>query len=283
VDKTKGVAVAPREVSLALNLRLHLGGIISWVGWGVFLFGYLMCWIFGVGTIIASLTTFSGSMDYADGMVVNTESTSASTNDERVMKMDYVFESEGKEYRGSSFATGQFYEEGSKVPIEYSFLDPRKSRIVGLRSSTFSSGILFVTIFPLMGLIVVVVGFLLGHSKYTILKNGQQAMARLIETGPSNITVNDVQLTKLTFEFKTDDGESHRTSTDVQDPSELEDDAEEALLCHPKTPSRSVMLNNLPSFVHLSESGNFTTESGPLSSLFLPAIALAVIVLSSLV
>jgi|GEM_PF-6523797 hypothetical protein len=30
MNKTAGVAVAPREVSLALNLRLHFGGIVSW-------------------------------------------------------------------------------------------------------------------------------------------------------------------------------------------------------------------------------------------------------------
>jgi len=222
-------------------------------------------------------------MDYADGMVVNTERTNASSNDEPVMKMDYVFESEGKEYRGSYFATGQFFEEGSKVQIEYSFLDPNTSRIVGLRSTTFGSGVLFVTIFPLVGLIVVLVGFLLGHRKYTILKNGKQAMAILVKMAPSNISVNEVQLTKLTFEFKADEGQPHQSSTNVEDPSELEYDAEEALLYLPKSPGRSVLLENLPSFANLSESGNFTTDSGPVSSLALPAVALAVIILSSLV
>ena len=255
METTFSVSPAPRRLPAVLKLRLYFGGIISQIGWFFGVIGLLFSWAFGVGSVIKSMYFFSGSLDVAQGLIIHVESTGASENDVDVMRMDYVFELDGKQIPGRSYHTGEFYEEGTVVDVEYSFQNPEHSRIVGMRSTSFGKGIFFILIFPLIGFLIVSFCLHQGRKLISLLKNGQPAVGTIVEKGLSNISVNDVPLTRLTFEFTAIDGRIFRISEDTGQPELLEDDAHEKLLYDPKNPEQAKMLDALPGDVEFDAMG----------------------------
>lgn len=90
----------------------------------------------------------------AQGTVTSSTRTSWTENNHPVYKISYTFAtSDGAEHQGFSFRTGSGYATGERVEIEYLPDRPSVSRIRGLRVNVIGYFILFVLIFPVIGLI----------------------------------------------------------------------------------------------------------------------------------
>ncbi|KAA3610588.1 MAG: DUF3592 domain-containing protein [Calditrichaeota bacterium] len=260
METTFTLATPPRKIPLLVKSKIFFGGLLNQIGWAVFLFGILICWAFSVDGVFKSMYYFSGTLDHAEGLVVKVSESSASEGDVEVMQMDYLFESAGREYNGRSYFTGEFYEVGAKVDVEFSFTNPEYSRISGLRYSLFGAGILFILIFPLIGFLIILAGILRARKTIFLLKNGKPALGTLIKKGISNITVNEVPLERLTFEFTTETMKRIKITEDTANPQKLEDEAQERLLYNPENPQHAKLIDSLPGDAVLNSSGKFERD-----------------------
>ncbi|MCA9733376.1 DUF3592 domain-containing protein [candidate division KSB1 bacterium] len=251
------LAAPPRRIPLFVQSKIYFGGMINQIGWAIFLFGILTSWAFGVDQIFKSWYQFSGTLDHTEGLVIEVGESAGSEGNVPVMQMDYVFDVDGREYKGRSYFTGEFYEKGSKVEVEYAFMNPEYSRISGLRSSLFGAGIVFVLLFPLIGFIMVLTGITIGRKTVNLLKNGKPVFGKLVKKSVSNISVNNVPLDSLTFEYSAEDSKAYSVSLNKAPTHHLQVDSQQRMLYNPKAPRYARLLDDLPGSVILNSTGNF--------------------------
>jgi hypothetical protein len=80
---------------------------------------------------------------------------------------------------------------------------------------------------------------------------------RLVDKSPTNTTINNRRVFKLTFEFLDRDGNAHRTSIKTHHPENLEDDAEELLFYDPAHPEHACARDAMPGGVSVNADGSF--------------------------
>lgn len=273
------LAPPPRDVPWPLRGQVLFGGFLGQFGWLWFGFTMIFLWVFG------SLTSFNGlyfvlsSPDTVSGVVSAVEDTNASENDTLVYANHYTFRVERleAEYQGVSYTTGQRFSVGETVTIEYLDSNPDISRIQDTRSGIFSPWVLLIVgIFPLIGLVFIIISLALGFKANYLLAYGKVASGILRSKQPTNTQVNGRTVYKLTFEFFDDFGEVHKATAKSHAPALLEDEFEEQVLYHPKNPAYAVMVDNLPGAPDIDEFGNIRVANLGRSfrSLILPTIVL---------
>lgn len=266
-------APPPRRVPLSLTAVNVLGGFAQ-IGWFVFGFGMIFFWAF-VGNADFSFLTFRGAMERAAGKVTRVEATGASENDTQVMANHYEFSVAGRAFTGTSYTTGNGASEGEEVTVEYAPDNPERSRIAGMRTAQFGPFVLFVTIFPAIGLLFLAFGVRGGLRRSRLLGTGYFTTGKLIDKEPTNMTVNKQRVYELTFEFTTRDGRRAEAKARTTDTSRLEDEHNEPLLYDANDPSQAYVLDELPARPEINGLGEFVGR--PASAILvsiLPAIVI---------
>jgi len=259
----------PRTVPLPLRLQVLFGGVINLFGWIFFGFGMIFFWAFVMNSDLASLYQFSGPIETANGVVAESRETGASENDRSIYAHEYAFQHYGRDYLGVSYTTGQQLPEGAAVVVEFPAGNPEVSRIRGMRQGMFGPAVIFVVIFPSIGLGFVVFGLGRGLRAAHLLAHGKLAFGTLASKEPTNTRVNNQTVYKLTFDFSTDDGRRAQAVARSHQPQQLEDDARESIFYNPDTPAKAVLFDSLPGSPRITSSGNFDPEwtAGALLSL----------------
>ena len=108
-----------------------------------------------------------------------------------------------------------------------------------------------------------------GLTASRLLTIGEQAKGRLKSKVATSTQINRKPVYKLTFEFTTPDGRTHKAIGKTHKPELLEDEAEEPLLFDPIRPSYAVMLDALPGSPRIDESGNVKAGSAAAALLWL--------------
>lgn len=251
----------PRFVPWTVRLRLLVGGFSNQFGWAFLGFGMIFVWVFGSMADVKSLTHFSGQLQTAQGVVTKSEETSAEENERRVYANYYTFLSEGVEYSGISYATGKKLSPGKTVTIEFPAGQPEVSRIAGMRSNLFSVWVLFVAIFPLVGVPFILWGLWKAYRGMHLLTYGIPAVGKLVDCTPTGSRVNKQPVYKYTFDFISDNGMTYQAHG-YSHTDELKDEAEEPLLYDPANPHNAMMLDSLPGGPRIDELGEIRSTSG---------------------
>lgn len=195
---------------------------------------------------------FRGELKNAEGKVLEVIKTNMSegggehSDGTPIYRFPYEFEFESATYRGESYSVGKKKNRGQKVTIEFPPGRPGRSRIQGMRTAAFSSFVLFVVIFPVVGVCFLVPGFVFGRRTAKLLKVGEYTTGKLIETKGTGTEINNRRVYQLTFEFQTQSGETRTAVAKTHETHTLEDDEHEPLLYDPIHPDRATMLDHLP-------------------------------------
>lgn len=259
----------PRSVPLLVRLRLLFGGFLNQFGWIFFGFGMIFVWVFGFSTDPTAWLDFRGDLEEVRGVITRCEDTNASENEREIYAHYYEFKTGGQEYDGVSYSVGKQSSPGDKVTVQFPPGRPSRSRIKGMRTSAFPIFVLFVVLFPLIGLCFLLSGFRKGRKAIRLLVNGEQASGVLKSKEPTNTKINNRPVYKLTFEFKDQTGQTHEATATTHEPERLQDDAEEPLLYDPLRPGYATMLDHLPGAPHVDEMGQIQAKSGSGSLLVL--------------
>lgn len=238
------LAPPPRRVPLSIAL-VNVFNLFAQIGWFVFGFGMIFAWLF-MGHADFSAITFRGPHAQSHGRVTRVEETGASQNETPVIANHYEFSVAGTRYQGTSYSSGGRRSAGEEVTIEYDEDNPERSRIEGMRRAQFSPVVSFVAIFPFIGFLFILFATLSGLKRNRLLRHGILGSGTLLGREPTNVTINDQRVWKLTFEFTARDGQRHEATANVTDTSRLQDEASEPLLYDPNEPSRAYVLDEAP-------------------------------------
>jgi hypothetical protein len=268
----------PRSVSLGLKLKLLSGGPVNLFAWAFISFGLVFCLIFDIAETVRELKMFSGQIMTAEGVSTGFSGTNFTVDDETVIELRYSFRGiDNKQYHGRSFATGIYIDEGTPVPVEFNVDYPQYSRIEGTRYSVMGAWGLLILLLPLTGLIVLIFSLKSGFSKINILKNGIPARGNLIKSYETGTEINECPVYKMIFEYRDENGQTHKTSVKTTNPDVLEDDDSEKMIYNPSNPSKAVFIDTLPYNTKLDHNGDFISESGGFRTvicLILPAVSI---------
>jgi hypothetical protein len=233
----------PRRVPLSLTVAGVLGGA-SQVGWFVFGFGMIFFWVFA-GSADLSFVTLRGELARTMGRVTNVEPTGASENNQTVMANHYEYSVAGQRLTGTSYTTGSSTAAGENVTVEYKEGNPVRSRIAGMRTGHFGPVVFIVTIFPLIGALIILFTTRGGFRRAGLLRTGVLTTGTLVGKEPTNMTVNKQRVYELTFAFTARDGRRCEAKVRSHEPSRLEDEHAEPLLYDPDDPSRAYVLDEV--------------------------------------
>lgn len=249
--------VVYRRVPISVSLQTLFGGIFNQFGWIFFSFGMIFVWVF-VPEVDFTFVYFWGETTTVTGYVSRVEDTNFSENDRPVINHYYSFRAlDGNEYVDNSYTTGMEYAEGTKVEIEYPKGKPEYSRIVGMRREKIGLLVLFVCLFPAIGLIIIIFGIKSGRKISRLLKRGSLTTGKLKSKTRTNTTINEQRVYKLTFSFFDEDKQEHFVSENTHITTKLEDDAEERILYNPTDPKQAVLIDNIPGLPRIEQGAIF--------------------------
>lgn len=139
--------------------------------------------------------------------------------------------------------------------------------------------LVFVVLFPLLGLVLALRGIPRGLRRIRLLRSGRPALGRLVDRRTTNVSINDEPVIALTFEFTTEDGLRARVVERTHRPQLLEDD-EEPLLYDAQWPERAALLDHLPGAPRVDSRGRLHVKLGPRTvlPLLLPLVVIIAIV-----
>jgi hypothetical protein len=262
---------APRPVPLSLQIVNFFNGIAQ-VGWLIFGFGMIFFWAF-VTNADFSFVNFRGPHETVTGKVTRVEDTGASVNRQRVHASHYEYSVDGYFFTGVSYGTGGSASPGQSVEIEYAGGNPSRSRITGLRRAMFGPGVTFVSLFPLIGLLILVPSTISGIRRNRLLREGLLATGTLKSKSRTNVTINNRPLYELIFEFTARDGRRHEAKARSTATERLEDEAQEPLLYDPADPTRAYMFDEAPARPEIEANGDLRGRpAAAVRSLILPGL-----------
>ena len=266
----------PRPVPVSSIAAIALNAFVQ-IGCFVLLFSTPFFWIF-VGNAELPGIGFRGETMRTNGVVTEVEDTNASENDRSIWGVHYRYSVNARAYEGVSYESGGTdLEPGSLVIVEYLRSDPATSRVEGLRRGMFGPGVLFVLIFPAIGLALTLGAFVWGLRRATLLVHGIAVFAKYRETRTTNTRVNNRPVYEVIHEYRTLDGELRESSTRTTDVDPITDESEELILYHPSRPDRAVPVDDIRQLPDLDEAGGFRGNlRGALLRLILPATVVLV-------
>jgi hypothetical protein len=264
----------PRRVPFSLSIVNSLNGLTQ-IGFAVFGFGSIFFWGF-VTNADFSFLTFRGEHANVSGVVTRIVDTSASEGRRKIRANHYQYSVAGRTFDGVSFSNKGDVSEGDRVTVEYRVDAPEQSRIEGQRRKMFSAGVAFVTIFPLIGLALLVGAIRWGGRRARLLRDGVLTTGVLIGKRPTNTTVNKRRVFELDFEFTARDGRKYIAKARSSITDRLEDERQELLLYDPEKPNDAVLIDEDSSRPRLDETGGLAARPvAALLSMILPALVIA--------
>jgi hypothetical protein len=279
LDSSLRFAPPPRPVPFSLAI-VHALNAFAQIGWGLFGFGSIFFWTF-VTNADFSFFTFRGALANASGVVTRIENTRASEGRRTIRAHHYEYLVAGRTLTGVSYSNQGEVSEGDHVVVEYSADAPERSRIAGQRQKMFGPAVSFVTIFPLIGLGIVVGATRWGTRYARLLRDGVLTTGVLTSKKPTNVTVNRRRVYELTFDFTARDGRRCQAKARSSTPERLEDEHDEPLLYDPENPERVVLLDEDSSRPRFNEAGDLRAR--PVAALFAMVLPTIVIVANVLV
>jgi hypothetical protein len=261
------LAPPPRQVPMFVRCRLLFGGFANQFGWLFFGFGLIFFWAFAGNADLTSPLYFRGEVETVTGRALHSEETGASEGGSKnrrgtpIYANHYSFVYDGVEYEGVSYSTGNYFSNGDTVTIEYPKGNPRVSRVQGMRRALFGPWVIFVVIFPAVGLCFILVGLKNGIKANRLLANGKLGLGKLKSKEPTNTRINNQTVYKYTFEFADELGRSCQVVSRTHIGGVLEDEQEERLLYDPYNPSYAVMMDSLPASPAIDGTGNIVDIS----------------------
>ena len=183
------LAPPPRRVPPSLAVRtLLLPGLLAWL-WVAF--GSSAATAFLLNTDLTSWARFRGPLTSIRGTATACEKTGASEGGgqgERgtsIYATRYRFDEGGGTREAVSYAKGRCAEPGAEVVVEHPPGRPEVSRIEGMRRAVFGPEVALILIFPLAGVVFVVVTLRIGWRELRLLRRGKLAPAAVVADEPT--------------------------------------------------------------------------------------------------
>jgi hypothetical protein len=273
----------PRSIGLLTRATILTGGFFQQFGWIFFVMGSLFSWIFIPVSTVRHWFEFGKDWKEIQGKVVVSEPTNSSVNDRMVYSYLYSFELDGQRYTGKSYGYGGNYSNGEEVTIRYNARNPSEGYIKGSKRAIFPAAVLFVLIFPMVGLAFIVSSVHSNWKAMRLLEIGEYIRAKLVNRESTNgsVTINNqtYPIYKYSFEFAAG-GKTHQAVCKTHQAWLVENEEREIILYDRFNPEVNIVFDAYPNLPEISEEGMLKRPSiKKLLNLILPLIGIALNVL----
>ena len=247
------VSSPPRDVPLSTRIVTLLGGPLNPFGWIFFGFGMLFVFGFIGDADLTSWYLFRGQTETAQGIVTAVEKTNATEGGDKhghggtpIYAYSYHFTYSQTEHQGVSYRVGMAAQAGATVTVEFPKNHPDISRIQNMRRNVFGPSVMFVLLFPLIGLIFIIINLTRGRKNLSLLANGEHVQAVHTDKEATRTQINKRTVYKVWFEFTDLHGELQKAFTKTINPGIIEGTGLEPLFYNRQSPSQIVLLRDLP-------------------------------------
>lgn len=246
------------KVTLGDSIQIFFKNIFAAMGVFFTLFSLPFLLVFGASANFDSfLYTFQATKT-GQGLVDYIDYTNYSVNEESVLEFGYTYThpKTNVSYRGVSYDVNYDLNVDDRVTVEYIENKPHKSRIEGMSSAPMSWWILLlISIFPMVGLIMVYVAFKAWLKKIRVLRNGIVGKGKFNRIEPTNTTVNDKMVYKIIFDYEVS-GKQYQTFAESTNTEKFTDEEFEPLVYHKYKPQMAIMVDDLPYYMRRSILGD---------------------------
>jgi hypothetical protein len=254
----------PRSIDLYSRLILLFSGFESMFGWIFFGFGMIFFWIFTFNS--TAMLWFSTSKNWVEykAEVIQAKMTNSSENEEEVFELNYAYFFDEEKYVGRSYFTGDKYEEGDFIAIQYNEENIAQSRMIGGRSKIFGWWAIFVIIFPLTGIGFIMYSLRKNTKSLYLIKNGHFTTGTMQskEATGGVITINNNSFPIYNYKFEFQYNERTFISKCRTHLSELvEDEVNEFILFDQKNPELNQVYDAIPNALTFDNMGYMNSLS----------------------
>lgn len=269
----------PRSIGLYTKAIVLFGGFLQQFGWIFFTMGSLFSWIFIPMSDVKFWFEFGKEWKETPGKVVAVEPTNSAVNDEDVYQYLHSFELNGQRFTGKSYSVGQDYQGGQEVSIEYDAKNPTDSHVAGSRRAVFPAFVLFVLIFPIVGLGFIFFAIRQNLKAIKLLEIGEFTRGTLCAKESTNASVKINNTTypvyKYSFDFEAG-GRTHSAFCKTHQAWLVEDEEREIILFDKYNPDFNVVFDAAGNMPAITEDGMLATPGiGKAVYLLLPFIGIA--------
>jgi hypothetical protein len=276
----QGLKPPPREVPLGIKLTELFGGTNAFIGWFFLLVGLPFAWIFAANGDYSGWR-YHGALQTATARASACRGTNFSeggSNHRRghpVYETEFFFQDSGRTIVSSSYGW-DCYQAGQDAPVEFPPGRPDLARVRGMRRALMPPSVVFVLIFPLIGLIFVVVSLRTGLRDIRLLQIGVVGRGTVVGKRATNTRVNNRILYELDMAFKDAFGKTARFKTRTCFPEVLEAEGAHNVFYDPDRPEDAIAVDTLPESLRADYSGGLASEGwGPIiRALVVPALVL---------
>lgn len=244
----------PRHLDLFTKIIILFGGSLQQFGWIFFTIGSLFSWIFI--PFSDAMLWFEGKKNWNEtvGQIMSAEPTNSSVNETTVYQYFHSFELEGERFTGKSFTVGPQYKDGEEVMIRYNVDDPSESAISNSNRAIFPAWVLFVLLFPLVGLAFIITSILQNIRVLKLLEIGAFTRGKLISKEATNARINKQMVFKYMFEFVVG-GKKQEAICRTHQGWLVEDEEREIILYDRFNPNFNFVFDAMPNVPKISEEG----------------------------
>ena len=277
---------APRHVPMSMRLFLCTRGASASIGIGFLSFGLFFLALASSPLQWGRDVLSNIDVQRADGTVVAVGHSNVSVNGEQIMGVAADYSAAGRSLRVKSYSGNPDISVGDVVGVRFNASMPTMAVVEGMSAAVVPPWIaLLVSIFPLVGGVLFGRGIRRGHRQIQLLARGLEAEGTLVSSEPSGTTVNDEPIMRLDFRFQDEQGDPWPAVAFALDTRRLEDEPTERLLYLPTDPRQAMVIDEIPSWLEISQRGWAappSTVSGRmlLKCLAIPAAVVVGIVLS---
>jgi hypothetical protein len=200
-------------------------------------------------------------------------------NDELVYQYLHSFEVDGQRQTGKSYTVGQDYQAGQQVTIEYDAKHVADSHVKGAERAVFPAFVLFVLIFPIVGLAFIVHSLRQNWRAIKLLEIGEFTRGAMCskESTNSSVKINNTTypVYKYSFDFEAG-GRTYSATCKTHQAWLVEDEAREIILYDKFNPSDSIVFDAYGNMPAITPEGMFASPGiGKAVYLILPLLGIA--------
>jgi hypothetical protein len=244
------------------------GDFRTQAGFALLGFGMIFVWAFVPKADITSWYVFRGPLEATQGEVVSCSDTGYAEGGSKhsrgipIYANDYIFVGpDGVQRAGVSYARGNCLASGRSAVVEWPAAHPETSRLRNMHANIMPAVVIFIAIFPLVGLMSLLRGLRAGRKDIRLLAVGKLAQGKLVDKKPTKVKINKRTVYEMTFSFADDHGVERRATTMTPEPELLEAADKENLIYDPNDPSQMATLDDLPGLIRTGFSGEISLRN----------------------
>ncbi|BDS14430.1 DUF3592 domain-containing protein [Aureispira anguillae] len=191
----------PRPLNFFTKIQVLFGGFGVQFGAVFFWFGMIFTLIFVGQSECIHWFSSDGNWVQSEGLLLEIEETNVEVNEETIYQYTFSYNVEGQSFQGISNGSYSGMLEGNLTTIEYKSDNPIRARIVGMTTEVFPSWVVFVLVFPFLGLIFILGGFRANWKALHLIINGVFTRGKMLGYKATNTEINDQTVYAYEFEF----------------------------------------------------------------------------------